>query len=120
MKSAKNLLGVAGEELAAKFITDCGCQVLARNWRTNRGELDIIALDDSTLVFCEVKTRSTSNYGLPSEAISKTKLQHLRIVALEWLGAHHVRHQGIRFDVISVLMPPGCEPEISHIKGIDL
>ena len=119
MKIANTELGARGEEFASQFLQNLGYRILARNWRTKRGELDIVAIRYSTLVFCEVKTRSSNVYGLPSEAISRSKIEHLKTVALEWLNSHEVRHFGIRFDVIAVLVGSTSVPQITHIEGID-
>ena len=118
MKIANREIGAKGEEFASQYLQNLGYRILDRNWRTKRGELDIVAEHEATLIFCEVKTRTSKVCGLPSEAISQTKIQHLKTVALEWLNAHQVRHTGIRFDVVAVLL--GSTPEISHIQGIDL
>ena len=120
MKIANREIGAKGEEFASQYLQNLGYRILDRNWRTKRGELDIVAEHEATLIFCEVKTRTSKVCGLPSEAISQTKIQHLKTVALEWLNTHQVRHTGIRFDAISVLIVPTSAPQISHIQGINL
>mgnify|MGYP006271709997 CR=1 FL=1 len=120
MKNANREIGTKGEECASQYLQDLGYQILDRNWRTKRGELDIVAMRESTLVFCEVKTRTSKVCGLPSESVSKTKIQHLKTVALEWLNSNQVNRSGIRFDVIAVLIEPTTAPQISHIQGIEL
>jgi putative endonuclease len=114
----KNELGKIGEDLATLYLQDLGYEILMRNWRFQRVELDIVALDDSTLVFCEVKTRSSLSHGIPSEAITPLKIQHIRTAALHWLANHKSRHQGMRFDAISIIYCEGSPSNISHIKGI--
>lgn len=116
----KNIeLGNIGEEIAADYLRNLGYEILDRNWRFKRVELDIVAHIDSTLVFCEVKTRRSNSHGLPSEAITPIKLQHIRTAALHWLNSHQSKHQGIRFDAISVIYFDGEPVTISHIKGIE-
>ncbi len=112
-------LGKIGEDLASVYLSDVGFEILDRNWRSSRVELDIVAKDDDTLVFCEVKTRRSSRYGLPSEAITAVKLAHLRTAALHWLGSHRTGFSGIRFDVISILYSDENTSQISHLKGVD-
>jgi putative endonuclease len=90
--------------------------VLARNWRSRQGEIDVIAAGEGCLVFCEVKTRSSTVYGQPFEAVTRAKQQKLRRLAAEWLrtgsdrtgwggtgaGRGGGRPPDIRFDVASV------------------
>jgi putative endonuclease len=112
-------LGKIGEDIATIYLQDIGYEILGRNWRFKRVELDIIAQKDSTLVFCEVKTRRSNSHGIPSDAITPIKLQHIRTAALHWLSNHQSRHQGIRFDAISVIYCLGHPATIDHIKGIE-
>jgi putative endonuclease len=112
-------LGKIGEDIATSYLQNLGYEILERNWRFKRVELDIVAQIGSTLVFCEVKTRSSFSHGIPSDAITPLKLQHIRTAALHWLGNHQARHQGIRFDAISVIYFDGQPPSINHIQGID-
>lgn len=112
-------LGKIGEDIASNYLQDLGYEILERNWRFKRVELDIVAQSGSTLVFCEVKTRRSVSHGIPSDAITPLKLQHIRTAALHWLGNNKPRHQGIRFDAISVIYSDGQPISISHIKGID-
>lgn len=80
--------------------------MVARNWRSRQGEIDLIAEGDGCLVFCEVKTRSSTAFGLPFEAVTRTKQLRLRRLAAEWLRSTPPRRGGrppdIRFDVASV------------------
>ena len=71
---AKDLLGRAGEELAAEYFAAAGYAVLERNWRCRQGELDLVVSDGNTVVVVEVKTRSSLDYGHPFEAVSSAKL----------------------------------------------
>ena len=116
----KNIeLGNIGEDIAANYLQELGYEILDRNWRFQRVELDIVARLDSLLVFCEVKTRRSNSHGIPSDAITPLKLQHIRTAALHWLSNHQTKHQGIRFDAISVIYCEGDPVTISHIKGIE-
>jgi putative endonuclease len=114
-----NELGKIGEDIATVYLQDMGYEVLVRNWRFERVELDIVARKDSILVFCEVKTRRSVSHGVPSDAITPIKLQHIRTAALHWLTNNQSRHKGIRFDAISVIHCAGQPTTISHIKGIE-
>jgi putative endonuclease len=114
-----NELGKIGEDIATVYLQDMGYEILVRNWRFERVELDIVARKDSILVFCEVKTRRSVSHGVPSDAITPIKLQHIRTAALHWLTNNQSRHKGIRFDAISVIHCAGQPTTISHIMGIE-
>ena len=86
--AAKDALGRRGEDLAAAYLTEQGLVVLDRNWRCRLGELDIVATDSARLVVCEVKTRSSTRYGLPAEAVDARKARRIRHIAGAWLAAH--------------------------------
>ena len=113
------VLGRAGEDLAAAHLVGQGYEVLERNWRCPRGELDLVARDrDGTLVFCEVKTRSTGRFGAPSEAVGSVKRQRLRVLALRWVCDRRPAPADIRFDVISIVAAPGRPPVLEHLLGV--
>jgi putative endonuclease len=109
--------GRAGERLAAKYLLDAGYLVLDKNWRCDRGEIDIVAQDGSTLVFCEVKTRSSNAFGEPIEAVTSLKSGRLRLLAVRWLALQSRNWPDMRFDVIGVMRRPGLTAQIRHIKG---
>ncbi len=119
MHLTNNELGKIGEDIATVYLQDMGYEILVRNWRFERVELDIVARKDSILVFCEVKTRRSVSHGVPSDAITPIKLQHIRTAALHWLTNNQSRHKGIRFDAISVIHCAGQPTTISHIMGIE-
>jgi len=114
----KDRLGKYGEEIAVGHLEEVGMVVLARNWRCAEGELDIVARDGSTLVFCEVKTRSGTAYGSPLEAVVPAKARRIRRLAVAWLNQADRGWPDLRFDVISVLRPRGCEPTVEHVRGV--
>jgi len=102
------VLGNAGEDLVARWDADAGYRVLDRNWRCREGELDVVVARDSVLVFCEVKTRRSTTFGSPAEAVTITKQRRLRTLAMRWLDAHpEARARTVRFDVASVLAERG-------------
>ena len=110
----RSTLGVIGENTACAYLIDHGYRVVERNYRTRRGELDIIARDGEWLVFVEVKTRKSLRYGLGAEAVTWRKQQHLIAAALSYLGTHPCRK--CRFDVIEITMRESNKPDIRHIK----
>jgi putative endonuclease len=83
----RGALGRAGEDLAAAWYEAQGYEVLARNWRCRAGELDIVARRDRLHVFCEVKSRSSSAFGVPAEAVGPAKSARLRRLAALWFAA---------------------------------
>ena len=113
-------LGRYGEQLAAEHLTAAGMTVLARNWRCAQGELDLVLRDaDGTVVFCEVKTRSGTGYGEPSEAVGHRKASTLRILAGLWLAEHRPAGAAdLRFDVVSIVRRRGFAPQLQHLHGV--
>lgn len=95
-------LGREGEELAAEHVKGLGWRVLARNWRCRYGELDLVAEDGRTLVFIEVKARSTRRRGAPEEAVDAAKQARLSRIAAAYLAAHGASDRPCRFDVVAV------------------
>jgi putative endonuclease len=80
-----------------------GYTVVDRNWRCRQGELDLVARRGRVVVFCEVKTRSSTAFGAPVEAVTRTKQARLRVLAARWLEDSDAVAREIRFDVASVL-----------------
>lgn len=118
----KDELGRFGEQLAARYLTDAGLVVLERNWRCARGEIDIIAVDGGALVFVEVKTRSSTAYGDPAEAVTRAKAGRLRLLAAQWLSDRRAAAdtppwRELRFDVVCVLRGAGGPPVVRHIRA---
>ncbi|MEA2510487.1 MAG: putative endonuclease [Actinomycetota bacterium] len=106
--------GRAGEVLAAKHLRNQGFTVLEQNYRCRLGEIDIVATRGPLVVFCEVKSRHTSRWGEPSEAVGWRKQQRLHRLAAAWLADRRPRFSELRFDVVSVVMRDGA-PEVTHI-----
>jgi len=113
-------LGARGEDLAAAWYTSQGYRVLGRNWRCREGELDLVVARSGVVVFCEVKTRRGSAFGLPVEAVTARKQRRLRLLATRWLAEQPPGGRGfseLRFDVASVVLPSGAAPELEVIEG---
>lgn len=111
-------IGACGEELACTHLTDLGYEVVDRNWRCDQGELDIVARHGSCLVFCEVKTRRSTAFGSPVEAVTPVKAARLRRLAISWLRAHDQHADEVRIDVIGVLRPAHGPAEVEHLIGV--
>src|SRR5262249_30908023 len=94
-------LGLGGEDAVARWYEGAGYEVLERNWRCRDGELDLVVISGDTLVFCEVKTRASSRFGAPFEAVTPTKQRRLRNLALRWLAERGTHRRTLLFDVAS-------------------
>jgi putative endonuclease len=116
--NAKDVLGQQGEQLAASFLAEAGLTILERNWRCKQGEIDIVALDGTTLVICEVKTRSGVRFGTPIEVVTRQKAFRLRKLAVAWVNAHGLIFEAIRIDVVGVLRTASGDFAVEHISGV--
>jgi putative endonuclease len=114
----KDALGRYGEDLAVEHLRRQGLRILARNWRCATGELDVVARDGAVLVVCEVKTRRTTAYGSPAEAVGPRKLRRMRELALRWLDEQEVFVPEIRFDVIAIIQPISGPAVLEHLRGV--
>jgi putative endonuclease len=113
---ARRRLGAAGEAAAAAWYEARGYQVVDRNWRVREGELDLVVRIDRTIVFCEVKTRSSDRFGVPAESVTASKQRRLRTLAARWLAAHPTVRGEVRFDVASVT-PGGATPAVAVLEN---
>jgi putative endonuclease len=115
-------IGIRGEDLACAELERLGMQVLERNWRCRLGEIDIVAAEAGrtglTLVFCEVKCRSGLGFGHPLEAITYAKMRTLRQLAALWMREHRRKASSIRLDAIGVVLAPGQEPSVTHVRAV--
>lgn len=97
-------LGAHGEQLVSEWYLARGYRVLARNWRCRDGEIDLVVGRGSTVVVCEVKTRSGDRFGSPFEAITPAKARRLRRLAAKWVGeCAPFRPEVLRVDVAGVV-----------------
>ncbi|MEG0918984.1 MAG: YraN family protein [Anaerovoracaceae bacterium] len=94
--------GKAGERIAAMFLKQDGYEIVEMNFRCRIGEIDIIAKKDDVLVFIEVKTRTTEDFGLPREAVDKNKIMKIKKVAALYLLSERIKNYTIRYDVFEV------------------
>lgn len=102
MKINTRLLGDKGEEIAASYLKKEGYRIVDRNYRTSRGEIDVVAYDNDKLVFIEVKTRRTREYGEGQWAIDARKQRQMIKVALTYMVHKKVIGISYRFDTIIV------------------
>ncbi|MGI8427319.1 MAG: YraN family protein [Actinomycetota bacterium] len=106
-------LKVIGENAAANFLTERGFRLVARNWRTRFGELDLVAMEGRTLVFVEVKARQRADFIDPALGVDYRKQVKLRRLATAFLAQRTPSYEGCRFDVISVVA--GQSIRVTHI-----
>jgi putative endonuclease len=115
----RHALGRLGERLAAEHLERLGYRIVARNHRTRFGEIDLVAADDETLVFCEVKTRRAGS-GAPWEALDDRKRKQVRTMGAAWLAETHERPRTaeLRFDAVGVIVDArGALVELVHLEG---
>ena len=98
----KKFLGRAGEVKASEYLKKKGYKIIKTNYKTYCGEIDVIALDGEYTVFVEVKTRSSLDYGMPSEAVDQNKREKYYRVASEFLQRNKKMNTPCRFDVIEI------------------
>ena len=99
---AAHVLGDRGEDAVAQWYRKAGYTIVDRNWRCREGEIDVIARRDSTIVFCEVKSRSSDRFCDPASAVDYRKQSKVRRAAFRWLQSH-AWHDHLRFDVAVVV-----------------
>lgn len=106
--------GKLAEELAAKHLEKHGLKLLTRNFRCPLGEIDLVAQDNKTIVFVEVRSRSTASYGSPQESVARTKQKRLTRLARWYLKQYDLEKQPARFDVIAIIWQSG-HPQLTWI-----
>ena len=116
MLNPNQKLGKRGESQAARQLKKQGYKILQQNYRSRLGEIDIIARDKKTLVFVEVKARSSSGYGHPKSAVTQAKQRKISITALGYLKETGQTRAKARFDVVTVL-GAGPNPQIEVVKN---
>ena len=114
---ARQAWGARGEDLAHRFLQKLGYVVVARNWKAEdgSGELDLVAWDGPTLVVVEVKTRSSTEFGQPEDAVDAQKREHLIRTAARFARESDVPRSNLRFDIVSVVLVPKLA--IDHIRN---
>lgn len=118
MNLKENIIkGRQGENIAQEYLKNCGYKIIDKNWHYSKNaEIDIIAEDKDVIVFVEVKTRTSLNYGHPFEAISKEKIEKINNAILAYLKLCEKSYKSYRFDGIAII---GLNnPKIEHIKNI--
>lgn len=117
-KTAAQIIGKHGEDIASGYLTKKGLNVIFRNFHTRYGEIDIIARDSQYIIFAEVKTRNEFAVSVPSEWVDKRKQKKLMMTAALYLQNNPTDLQP-RFDVIEVVLAKGSQElvSINHIEN---
>lgn len=111
-------LGRRGENAAARYLRRLGYVIVARGHRDAVGEIDLVAVDGRTLVFIEVKTRTSQDAGHPADAVDEKKQRRLTRLALSYMKRHDLLENPARFDVVAVTWPNrGSRPMIEHFPN---
>ena len=110
-------LGKSGEQMAARFLRTKGYRIMEMNYRTSRGEIDIIASIAQILVFIEVKTRKSDFLDSPLAAVTQKKQRQISMVAQEYLNNNNLFDSEARFDVIAIDLMDKRRPQIEHIEN---
>jgi putative endonuclease len=116
IKKYKQRLGKSGEDLAVLFLKKNGFEILERNYRYGHKEIDIIGKDKNTIVFIEVKTGRSKNFGAPQGWVNLRKQQSIIEVAQDYIQKQDFRDYDFRFDVVAISFEKG-KREIEHIKN---
>ena len=116
--TVKQALGAYGETVAARHLVEQGLVLLDRNWRCEAGEIDLVLRDGPVLVVCEVKTRSSVEFGTPHEAVTDVKLDRLHRLATRWQDEHGLAVAEVRVDLVAVLRPRRGPLTVEHVRGI--
>jgi putative endonuclease len=116
--TARQALGAYGESVAARHLVEQGMVVLDRNWRCEAGEIDLVLRDGPVLVVCEVKTRSSVDFGTPHEAVDDAKLDRLRRLATHWQAERGLAVPDVRIDLVAVLRPRRGPSSVEHVRGL--
>ena len=117
MTVARYELGIIGENLAAETLTARGYAILERRYRTDHGEIDIVALDGETLVFVEVRAKATAECGGAAESVTRPKQLQVVRMASEYLARHQISGRPCRFDVVAVDDALATQPSITVYPG---
>ncbi len=106
-------LGKMGEDAAKRYLEGAGYEIIATNYRDRRGEIDLIGIDGEVLAFIEVKTRRSTKYGTPGEAVDTEKQRRITRTAAAYMAKNSTIYQRIRFDVVEIMV---LGREISQIR----
>ncbi|MEW6654131.1 MAG: YraN family protein [Bacteroidota bacterium] len=117
-KKNQRTKGKEGENIARKFLINLGYNIIEENYQFGHGEIDIVAEDNGEIVFVEVKTRKSLEFGDPETAITKKKIAQIRKVASAYLVNNNITQQTCRIDAITILLQNERKPLINHYYNV--
>ena len=117
---ARRKLGNEGERLAETFLTGLGMRVLARQYKTQTGEIDLVCQHGSEIIFVEVKARRSRAFGYPEESVTQEKIKKILSVGEQFLTEKKLEDMPHRIDVIAIEWVSSNAPEIKHFTHIGL
>ncbi len=110
-------VGKLGERAARRFLRRLGYRILARNHQSSAGEIDLIAMDGLTIVFAEVKTRTSRSGADPEANLARGQIGRISRAALRFLSSSGARQWPARLDLLTVIIEPDRKPLVEHFKG---
>ncbi len=117
VSGSRRQLGAMGEALAAEYLESRGFVVLERNFRCRAGEIDIVGLDGDTIVFVEVKTRRSGQFGVASEQVTAAKRRRIVRIARAFAASRNLAARQLRFDVVAIDLGPDGVPNVQLIRS---
>ena len=114
--SPRGAVGRFGEAAAVQYLARSGYEIVQRNYRCRRGEIDVVARDGAELVFVEVRTRTSDHFGTAAESITALKARHMEACALTYLQDHAPSCAAWRVDVIAIRLAHGRVAHLEHFK----
>ncbi len=112
----RRAIGREAEDLAAAFLEERGCEVIARNHRIRRGEVDLVCREGDVVCFVEVRSRTSAAHGGPEETVQPAKARRVVAAATDWAVRNGALEGAIRFDVVAVTFGDGA-PRVEHFRG---
>ena len=119
--TTKQALGAIGEATAADYLVDKGWTLLEQNYHFEKNEVDLVAYDGFCIVFVEVKTRQSTEFGYPDEGLSDAQLRRIQKAGAAWIYERKMDPSPTRVDLIGIVLDPESDlpPVIEHLEGID-
>lgn len=118
MGSRNAAVGAWGKDVALRHLTGQGLELVERNWRCDIGEIDLVMREGDLWVVCEVKTRTSTAYGTPHQAVTEQKAARLRRLAVRWAAERPGRARDVRIDLVAVLRPLRGASVVEHLRGV--
>lgn len=116
-RDGRDALGRRGEEEAARYLRGIGYRIIAVRERLLRGDIDLIAVDGRTVVFVEVRSRSSTAHGHPAETVGHRKQRRLAELATAYIRRHRLEDCSVRIDVVAVTFDSARRPQVEHFQN---